>query len=59
MPDRGEMKRNPALGGVTKAIFYAINEIGCVPKRLAVLHRGEVKRDPEKMMFFCSLEHCS
>ena len=45
------MKRNPAFGGRNQAHVCAINDFGCAPKHLVVLHRGEMKRNPEKMMF--------
>ena len=36
---------------LNQAHFCAINDFGCAPKHLVVLHRGEMKRNPEKMMF--------
>ena len=41
----------PSVWGRNQAHFCAINDFGCAPKHLVVLHRGEMKRNPEKMMF--------
>ena len=40
-----------SVWGRNQAHFCAINDFGCAPKHLVVLHRGEMKRNPEKMMF--------
>ena len=53
------MKRNPAFGGATKLNFCAINDFGCAPKHLVVLHRGEMKRNPGKNDVLCSLVNSS
>ena len=42
----------PSAWGRNQGHFYAINDFVCVSKHLVVLHRGEMKRNPEKMMFF-------
>ena len=42
----------PSAWGRNQGHFYAINDFVCVSKHLVVLHRGETKRNPEKMMFF-------
>ena len=41
-----------SVWGRNQAHFCAINDFGCAPKHLVVLHRGEIKRNPEKMMFY-------
>ena len=47
---RGD-EAQPSVWGRNQAHFCAINDFGCAPKHLVVLHRGEMKRNPEKMMF--------
>ena len=48
---RGD-EAQPSVWGRNQAHFCAINDFGCAPKHLVVLHRGEMKRNPEKMMFY-------
>ena len=44
---RGD-EAQPSVWGRNQAHFCVINDFGCAPKHLVVLHRGEMKRNPEK-----------